>query len=122
MGRGRGGGSRCADPSSRPTWTSLRWPERGWRAGRVAQVQEALSLAYDSHSGQMRKSGEKYITHPVEVTRILAELQMDHESLIAGLLHDTVEDTQFVCLEEIGVRQPPPPPPPPGAPCRPQND
>ena len=67
------------------------------------QVQEALSLAYDAHAGQVRKSGEKYITHPVEVARILAELQMDGESLAAGLLHDTVEDTQEVSFEEIEV-------------------
>ena len=67
------------------------------------QVREALVLAYDSHRGQDRKSGEPYITHPVEVTRILAELKMDYESLIAGLLHDTVEDTDVVSFEEIGV-------------------
>ncbi len=66
-------------------------------------MQEALSLAYDSHAGQLRKSGEKYITHPVEVARILAELQMDAESLVAGLLHDTVEDTDAVSFEEIEV-------------------
>ncbi len=48
------------------------------------QVREALSLAYDAHSGQSRKSGEPFITHPVEVTRILAELKMDYESLVAG--------------------------------------
>ncbi|BDA49388.1 probable GTP diphosphokinase RSH1, chloroplastic [Coccomyxa sp. Obi] len=65
------------------------------------KVLEALHLAYDSHSGQLRKSGEAFITHPVEVTRILAELKMDHESLIAGLLHDTVEDTENVKFEEI---------------------
>lgn len=68
-------------------------------------MQEALSLAYDAHAGQLRKSGEKYITHPVEVARILAELQMDSESLVAGLLHDTVEDTKEVSFEEIQVRQ-----------------
>ena len=53
---------------------------------------------------QARKSGEPFITHPVEVTRILAELKMDHESLVAGLLHDTVEDTENVKFEEIEVR------------------
>lgn len=52
---------------------------------------------------QSRKSGEPFITHPVEVTRILAELKMDYESLIAGLLHDTVEDTENVKFEEIEV-------------------
>ena len=50
-----------------------------------SKVQEALALAYDAHANQRRKSGEPYITHPVEVTRILAELNMDYESLIAGL-------------------------------------
>jgi (p)ppGpp synthase/HD superfamily hydrolase len=55
---------------------------------------------------QFRKSGEPFITHPVEVTRILAELKMDHESLIAGLLHDTVEDTENVKFEEIEARNP----------------
>ena len=54
---------------------------------------------------QFRKSGEPFITHPVEVTRILAELKMDPESLIAGLLHDTVEDTENVKFEEIEVSQ-----------------
>ena len=54
---------------------------------------------------QFRKSGEPFITHPVEVTRILAELKMDPESLIAGLLHDTVEDTENVKFEEIEVMQ-----------------
>ena len=68
----------------------------------LLKVREALSLAYDAHNGQLRKSGEPFITHPVEVTRILAELQMDYESLVAGLLHDTVEDCgDAVGLEEI---------------------
>ena len=56
---------------------------------------------------QFRKSGEPFITHPVEVTRILAELKMDYESLIAGLLHDTVEDTENVKFEEVEVRRRP---------------
>jgi len=69
----------------------------------VARVREALSLAYDAHFPQRRKSGEPFITHPVEVTRILAELRMDSESLAAGLLHDTVEDCgELVGLDEIG--------------------
>ena len=58
---------------------------------------------------QYRKSGEPFITHPVEVTRILAELKMDYESLIAGLLHDTVEDTENVKFEEIEVHVRPAP-------------
>ncbi len=47
-------------------------------------MREALSLAYDAHAGQRRKSGEPFITHPVEVARILAELRMDVECLAAG--------------------------------------
>ncbi len=62
--------------------------------------------AAERAGAQVRKSGEPYITHPVEVTRILAELKMDAESLIAGLLHDTVEDTQAVSFDEIEVRPP----------------
>lgn len=64
---------------------------------------DGLYLAYACHDGQCRKSGEPYITHPVEVTRILAELQLDRDTLIAGLLHDTVEDTALT-LEEIESR------------------
>lgn len=69
------------------------------------KVREALVLAYTSHDGQKRKSGEPFITHPVEVTRILAELKMDWESLAAGLLHDAVEDQpNVISFEEIEVR------------------
>ena len=69
----------------------------------LPMIREALTLAFDAHRGQSRKSGEPFITHPVEVTRILAELHMDTDSLVAGLLHDTVEDCgEMVGLEEIG--------------------
>lgn len=66
------------------------------------KVREALSLGYDAHIQQKRKSGEPFITHPVEVTRILAELQMDHESLIAGTiltscLTDQSQSSQSYC-------------------------
>ena len=54
---------------------------------------EAYVFAKDAHEGMMRKSGEPFITHPVAVAVILAEMQMDSEALLAGLLHDTVEDT-----------------------------
>ncbi len=60
---------------------------------------EAIGRAYDTayamHDGQFRKSGEPYIIHPVETARILAELGMDDETLMAGLLHDVVEDTEY---------------------------
>ncbi|KAL4853513.1 putative GTP diphosphokinase RSH1 [Chlorella vulgaris] len=84
-------------------WETRLLPQlRYLSAAETVAVREALSLAYDAHSGQRRKSGEAFITHPVEVTRILAELRMDYESLVAGLLHDTVEDCgDLVGLDEI---------------------
>jgi hypothetical protein len=56
----------------------------------IAEVKRGLWVAYDAHDGQKRKSGEPYIIHPVAVARILADLHLDRESIIAGLLHDTV--------------------------------
>jgi len=57
------------------------------------QLEEALLFASSAHAGQRRKSGEPYIVHPIETATILAELRMDTDTVIAGLLHDTVEDT-----------------------------
>lgn len=59
----------------------------------VAQLQAAYVVARDAHQGQTRSSGEPYITHPVAVARILAEMHLDHETLMAALLHDVIEDT-----------------------------
>jgi len=61
----------------------------------VARVYDALRVAYRAHSGQMRKSGEPFIIHPVEVALLLSGLQMDVETVMSGLLHDTVEDTDL---------------------------
>jgi GTP diphosphokinase / guanosine-3',5'-bis(diphosphate) 3'-diphosphatase len=60
----------------------------------VAKVEAALDLATASHEGQTRQSGEPYITHPLAVARILARWHLDHQALVAALLHDVVEDTQ----------------------------
>lgn len=60
---------------------------------KVAEAQRAFEVARDAHSGQMRSSGDPYITHPVAVTGILADMRLDHETLIAALLHDVIEDT-----------------------------
>uniref|UniRef100_A0A7N0TTL5 Putative GTP diphosphokinase RSH1, chloroplastic n=1 Tax=Kalanchoe fedtschenkoi TaxID=63787 RepID=A0A7N0TTL5_KALFE len=64
-------------------------------------VHNALKLAFEAHDGQKRRSGEPFIIHPVEVARILGELELDWESIAAGLLHDTVEDTVVVTFERI---------------------
>ena len=61
----------------------------------AGKVYQALCVAYRAHRGQMRKSGEPFIIHPVEVAFLLAGLRMDGETVIAGLLHDTVEDTEL---------------------------
>lgn len=69
----------------------------------VAKIYQALCIAYRAHRGQMRKSGEPFIIHPVEVAILLANLKMDGETVMAGLLHDTVEDTDltFDQIEEL---------------------
>ncbi|MBR5950020.1 MAG: bifunctional (p)ppGpp synthetase/guanosine-3',5'-bis(diphosphate) 3'-pyrophosphohydrolase [Actinomycetaceae bacterium] len=59
----------------------------------LERVRHAFNFAYHSHDGQKRKSGEPYIIHPVEVAIILAELGLDEDTIVGGLLHDTVEDT-----------------------------
>ena len=58
-------------------------------------IERAFQVAERWHRGQKRKSGDPYITHPLAVTTILAELGMDAATLMAGLLHDTVEDTEY---------------------------
>src|SRR5438045_4400763 len=58
-------------------------------------LQRGYDVAEECHRGQLRKSGDPYITHPLAVTTILAELGMDPATLMAGLLHDTVEDTEY---------------------------
>jgi GTP diphosphokinase / guanosine-3',5'-bis(diphosphate) 3'-diphosphatase len=63
-------------------------------------LEKAFRRAADAHQGQMRESGEPYMIHPLHVTMILADMQMDMVCLITGLLHDTVEDTSL-SLEQI---------------------
>ena len=60
-----------------------------------SEIERAFEAARTAHTGQVRKSGEEYITHPVAVTQILVDLGLDQETVIASLLHDTVEDTPY---------------------------
>ena len=66
----------------------------------LALLQRAYDVADAKHEGQKRKSGDPYITHPLAVATILAELGMDTITLVAALLHDTVEDTGY-SLEQL---------------------
>ena len=65
-----------------------------------ALIQKAYVFSASAHAGQIRLSGEPYLSHPLEVSDILAELHLDADTIAAGLLHDTVEDTK-ASLEEI---------------------
>jgi RelA/SpoT family (p)ppGpp synthetase len=61
----------------------------------VEYIQAAYILARDAHDGQTRSSGDPYITHPVAVAGILADMDLDYETLMAALLHDVIEDTHY---------------------------
>ncbi len=58
-------------------------------------IEKAYNVSEKAHSGQYRKSGEAYFSHPVEVAKILVELEMDDATIVAGLLHDVLEDTDY---------------------------
>ncbi len=66
----------------------------------IDKVAQAYTLASESHVGQKRRSGEDYILHPVEVAEILVDMRMDTDTIVAGILHDVVEDT-LITLPDI---------------------
>jgi GTP pyrophosphokinase len=61
----------------------------------LSLIIKAYNFSENAHEGQIRKSGEKYFVHPVQVAKILAELEMDDSTIVAGLLHDVIEDTKY---------------------------
>ena len=63
-------------------------------------IKKAYVYSAKVHQGQVRKSGEPYLVHPLEVAGILAELELDEASIVTGLLHDTIEDT-LATMEEL---------------------
>ena len=66
----------------------------------IAEVYRAYLYSAEAHDGQYRASGEPYVFHPLEVARVMAEMRMDHQSIIAALLHDVLEDT-LVSKEQL---------------------
>lgn len=69
----------------------------------VTQIINALDFAEDAHDGQYRRSGDPYITHPLAVANILADMRMDPQSIMAALLHDVIEDTETTKEEIAGT-------------------
>jgi guanosine-3',5'-bis(diphosphate) 3'-pyrophosphohydrolase len=62
----------------------------------IGRIREAYEFGAKAHAGQHRESGEPYIHHPLEVARILADMHMDYQTLVAAILHDVIEDTETV--------------------------
>ena len=73
----------------------------------ISVIEKAYRFASHAHRKQMRKSGEMYITHPLAVARIACSLKLDQASIVAAILHDTVEDTDvtFECIEKEFVEE-----------------
>src|SRR5215467_15983082 len=61
----------------------------------MEKIQRAFELAYRAHMGTLRRSGEPYIHHPLEVALLLADMRIDADGIAAALLHDVVEDTVY---------------------------
>jgi guanosine-3',5'-bis(diphosphate) 3'-pyrophosphohydrolase len=88
--------SASVDPSALPPYVLALKERIAYLSDeQIARVLSAFEIGAQAHEGQERKSGEPYITHPVAVAGILAELGLDAETIIAAILHDTLEDTHL---------------------------
>src|SRR5690242_5552661 len=88
-------------PQAEELFRSLEEKVRGLRPkDDLTALDRAYRFAAEAHKDQRRKSGEPYITHPLAVAHILADMQMDLVSLQTGLLHDVLEDTK-VTLDQV---------------------
>src|SRR5690606_944142 len=89
-------GQRHTGPSARTVPEPLIAAHRALHPNADTKLlMRAYEIAEQAHRGQYRRSGDPYITHPLAVATILADLGMDTTTLVAGLLHDTVEDTDY---------------------------
>ena len=78
------------------TWDDLSNMLKKYDKEDISEIKKAYEFAKLLHEGQYRQSGEAYITHPLNVAYILAEMNADKDTICAGLLHDTVEDTKII--------------------------
>lgn len=78
--------------------------EARYPAETVAAVKRAAEFAAKAHDGQLRASGEPYIIHPIAVAKILVQMGMDRDTVLAGLLHDVVEDNEGVTVEMVSAK------------------
>src|SRR6478609_7358111 len=97
LARMGGGRNQAEYPELEPLFRAVR---ANHPKADLALIERAYRVAEELHAGQTRKSGDPYITHPLAVTTILADIGMTEPTLVAALLHDTVEDTPYT-LEEL---------------------
>src|ERR1044071_4662372 len=78
---------------------SVQYDNKRFTESQNSVIDEALNLALKAHDGQLRASGEPYIIHPIAVAELVAGWGLDHEAVMAALLHDVVEDTPVTLAE-----------------------
>ena len=82
-----------------------KYKENELEESKLNKIKEAYNYAKDKHIGKKRKSGEDFINHPLEVTKILADINVDETTIVAALLHETISESDAT-LESIGLSRP----------------